>query len=135
MRQIAGIDGKWIIEVGILLGYELGAYVDPDWDLMGTSASEGRVVNNLPIIGHFIFGLSSIYGSIFRKYHRSFITHFPGVSTSLRHLLLFGQGYFEIYRSSRDLAWLIMTFIGVFIGNSVSDAIHWYLDMKYKGSE
>jgi hypothetical protein len=129
--------GNVLIGLGIFVGYEFGRYCTPDWDIMGTTSSEGWMVNELPVIGHFLFGLSSAYGSAFRRWHRSFITHFPFVSTGLRHLLLFWWIWFEIYRSTGHWEWLIFIFIGAYVGNSISDAIHWYLDMfcSYLGKE
>lgn len=129
-------NGEILVGVGIFVGYEIGRYMTPDWDIMGTTSSEGWIVNEIPILGHYIFGVSSMYGSVFRKYHRSFITHFPFVSTSIRYLITFYPIFIEIYRSNLDWAWLIFIFIGMFFGTSLSDAIHWFLDMiKYPKSE
>jgi len=107
---------------GIFIGYEMGRYVGCDADIMGTTSSEGWLVNEIPFFGHFIFGILSIYGSIFRKYHRSFITHFPFVSTFIRHLFLFLWFWIELYRASSNWDWLRFVFLGMFIGNSFSDA-------------
>lgn len=124
--------GEIIIGIGIIIGYELGKYVTPDWDIMGVTSDEGRIVNDIPIVGHFIFGVSSFYGSVFRKYHRSFITHFPFVSTSIRYLLLFWYPFLCIYQAEINLAILVFIFIGMFIGTSLSDAVHWWADVKTK---
>ena len=117
--------------MGIFIGYEFGRYMTPDWDIMGTTSSEGWLVNEIPILGHFVFGLSSTYGSIFRRWHRSAITHFPFVSTLPRYLLVFWWIWLEIYRSNLDWAWLIFIFIGAFFGTSIADAIHYILDCFY----
>lgn len=121
--------GEYIIGVGIFLGFEMGQYCTPDWDIMGTSLDEGKIVNDIPILGHFIFGVSSTYGSIFRKHHRSFLTHFPFISTGIRFLFLFWWIFYQIYISSYDLYWLIFLFIGLFFGNGLSDMIHWWADL------
>ena len=123
---------EWCLGAGIFLGYEIGRWATPDWDLMGTSKDEGRIVNEIPILGHFIFGISSTYGSIFRRHHRSFITHFPFVSTSIRYLFLFWWVWWQIYWSTWDLAWLVFLFVGMYIGTSLSDGIHWLADNYYK---
>jgi hypothetical protein len=123
---------EWYLGAGIFLGYEMGKYITCDWDIMGTSKDEGRIVNEIPILGHFIFGISSTYGSIFRRHHRSFITHFPFVSTSIRYLFLFWWVWWQIYLSTWDLAWLVFLFAGAFIGTSLSDGIHWAADMSGK---
>lgn len=108
----------------------------PDWDIMGTTSSEGWMVNEIPVLGHFLFGLSSTYGSWHRKHHRSIQTHFPVISTLPRYLLVFWYPWLEIYRSNLDWAWLIFIFIGMFIGTSISDGIHFVLDfISYPSSE
>lgn len=128
--------GNYLIAFGLLIGYEMGRYITPDADIMGTTSSEGWMVSELPIVGHFLFGVLSTYGSIMRKRHRSFLTHFPFISTFIRYIFIFWWIWYEIYRSNLDWAWLIFIFIGAFIGNSVSDGIHWFLDtIKYPKSE
>lgn len=124
--------GEVLIGIGIIAGYELGKYVTCDWDIMGVTSDEGRIVNDLPVFGHFIFGVSSFYGSVFRGHHRSFITHFPFISTSIRYILLFWYPFIYIYQSERDLSFLAFIFIGMFIGLSFSDGIHWWADVKTK---
>ena len=128
---LAGWD--WKFSLGYLVGYSLGRYLDPDLDLMGCSSCEGRMVNELPIIGHFLFGSTSAYGSLFRRYHRSFWTHFPGLSTAIR-LLFVGfvpfiiGDYFGInfVGDGWHKFW-----IGLWAGLSQADTIHWYLDKTY----
>lgn len=117
---------------GCLVGYTLHRYCDPDWDLMGSSASEGRLVNELPVLGHLIYGMSSAYGATFRRYHRRWITHFPGVSTAIRlvwvffipFVLLDGFGI-NFIGGGWQMFWL-----GLWFGMSCADSIHWYLDLR-----
>ena len=119
--------------VGNFVGYFCGRWIDPDIDLMGVNAAEGRQVNELPIIGHILFGLSSIYGSMFRKYHRHWITHFPGISTFIRLFIIFilpilalrGYGV-RFTENGWNNFW-----IGVWVGLSQADGIHWFLDKTY----
>jgi len=120
-----------LIGIGIFVGYEIGKYVENDWDIMGVTASEGRLVNDIPAMGHILFGISSAYGSYWRRYHRSFWTHFPFVATGVRYLYLFWWIWLEIYRSDLDWSWLIFIFIGSYLGTSLSDALHWALDKWY----
>jgi hypothetical protein len=129
------VHGEVFIGLGIFVGYELGKYMNPDWDIMGTTSGEGWMVNEIPVAGHFLFGISSIYGSMFRRFHRSFITHFPGVSTFPRYLMTFWWPCLEVYRSPLDWAWLIFLFMGMFMGTAISDGVHWFLDfIKYPSS-
>lgn len=124
----------WMFGLGYFLGYSFHRYCDNDWDLMGTSGSEGRMVNELPIIGHLLFGVSSTYGSIFRKYHRSAITHWPVVSTAIRLFFVFSvpviilHGYGINALSSE----LMNMWVGILTGLSHADAIHLYLDIYPK---
>ena len=79
----------WKLGLGNIVGYSFHRYCDNDLDLMGVNAAEGRQVNEIPILGNFMFGMSSIYGSFFRKYHRSIWTHLPYLSTIIRLFFFF----------------------------------------------
>lgn len=113
----------------MLFGYGLGAFFDPDLDQLTITSAEGRIVNDFKILGYIIVGYTTIYGAIFRRYHRSFITHFPGVSTAIRLVYLFWWLYFAI-----DILYdyEIMVGIGVWIGLSIADLIHFVLDNIWK---
>lgn len=92
------------------------------------------MVNELPILGHVMYGISSTYGSIFRRHHRSFITHFPFVSTLIRLIFVFiipfviGDSYLQINFIGNGWLWF---WVGIWIGLSQADSIHWYLDKTY----
>ena len=123
------VGGFWLFQyradsvefaLGTMLGYLAGSIIDPDLDLMGVTKAEGRMMK-IPILGHVLFGIWSMYGSIFRKHHRSFWTHSYLFSTLIRWALqFFWLGY----------NWPVLwpTLIGVYAGLSVSDALHIYLD-------
>lgn len=129
-------NGELLIGVGMFIGYEIGKYMTPDWDIVGMTKDEGRMMNELPIIGSLLVGISTIYGSHWKRHHRSTLTHFPFLSTGIRYLYVFWWIWFEIYRSQIDWAWLIFIFIGAVLGTSMADSIHWYLDkIKYPKSE
>ena len=108
---------------GVMLGYGLGALIDPDLDIMGTSNAESRMVNKIPVAGHLF------YGSIFRKHHRSFWTHTPIVSTAIRILFFFwwiGIFYWKGWIIYED--WHLVLFLGIFAGLSFADFLHWFAD-------
>jgi len=122
---------NWKFGIGYITGYTLGRWIDPDWDLMGTNNAEGRLVNELPLLGHLLYGLSSAYGSIFRKHHRSWMTHWPVISTLGRLIFIFfipfvvGDGY-GINFIGFGLVWF---WLGLWMGLSQADAIHLYKDI------
>lgn len=119
--------------LGNIAGYSFHRWCDNDWDIMGTNNAEGRMVNELPLIGHFLYGVSSTYGSIFRKYHRSFITHFPFVSTLIRLIFIFTFPLIIFDYCGVNLigdGWH-MFYIGFWVGLSQADGIHWYLDKTH----
>jgi hypothetical protein len=123
----------WKFALGNIVGYSFHRYCDNDLDIMGTNNAEGRQVNELFLIGHFMYGISSTYGSIFRRYHRSFITHFPFVSTLIRLIFFFTPvlilgDYWGInfIGNGWHMFWL-----GFWVGLSQADGIHWFLDKTY----
>ena len=121
------------LSLGNLVGYTCGRWIDPDWDIFGSNNAEGRMVNEIPVLGHFLYGVSSTYGSIFRRKHRSFWTHFPGISTLIR-LVFVGTvpfilgDYFGInfIGNGWHKFW-----IGFWVGLSQADGIHYWLDKTY----
>lgn len=126
----------WKFASGHIVGYSCGRWIDPDWDLVTANNSESRMMNELPILGNFLFGISSTYGSFYKRKHRSFWSHFPVVSTVIRLIFVFtipfiigdsviginflGQGWYRFW-------------IGFLVGLSEADAIHWWLDKTYGG--
>jgi hypothetical protein len=102
-----------------------------DWDLMGTNNAEGRLVNEIPILGHFIYGISSSYGSIFRRHHRSWMTHYPIISTLIRLIFVLwlpfvlGDGY-GINFVGNGWIWF---WLSLWLGLSLADGIHLYKDI------
>lgn len=130
---LAGAFINPLIGAGLFSGYIFHRWADNDLDLMGASSCEGRQVNELPIIGHFLFGISSTYGSMFRRYHRKFITHFPFVSTAIR-LLFFGMPIYFVLKSfdfnlnEVPVYYFVVSF---WIGLSLADTIHYVLDMLF----
>lgn len=119
--------------IGLISGYIFHRYCDPDWDIMSANSAEGRMVNELPIIGHFLFGISSTYGSMFRRHHRSFITHFPFLSTAIRMGFVGLPVFFVLKSFDFDFMqnWFIIIVIFFWIGLSIADAIHYVLDVFY----
>lgn len=121
----------WKLSIGYFIGYSFHRYCDNDWDIFGSNNAEGRMVNELPVLGHFLYGISSTYGSIFRRKHRSFLTHFPVISTLIR-LVFVGAIPFilgDYYGINFIGNGWHMFHIGFWAGLSQADGIHWYLDL------
>lgn len=121
--------GETLIGVGIFFGYEIGRYITNDWDCVTMTEDESNMSNEIPILGHYLFGVSSMYGSIFKRRHRKWETHVPVIATGIRYVFVFWWIFWQIYLSSLDWYWLIFLFIGSFIGTSISDAIHQWADL------
>lgn len=120
----------WRIGLGYLAGYSLGRYVDPDWDLMSANSAEGRIVNEIPILGHFLYGISSSYGSLWRKRHRSVWTHYPILSTGIRLTFILWLPFVlgDAYGINFIGGGWIWFWVSLWLGLSVADAIHLYKD-------
>lgn len=124
--------GNLFVSLGVFLGYGMGRYIDPDLDQMGTTAAEGRMVNEIPILGVFLYGHWATYGAIFRKKHRSFLTHFPLVSTGIRLFYQFYGIFLILSLKNWIFPWILHLFIGIFIGLSFADFLHWKEDKRAK---
>ena len=124
--------GNFLIAVCVPLGYFLGRYLDPDLDQPTVTSSEGRMINELPVFGYLLFGYWSIYGGVLRRKHRSFWTHFPGVSTLCRMVYQFWWIFPIIYINNWFYGWIFQIFLGIWIGLSYADFLHWIEDIRSK---
>lgn len=122
------VPGHVSMSLGILLGYLYGAFIDPDMDIVGMTQAEGRLMRKLGIVGGLLVAYWTFYGYLFRKKHRSIWTHGPVLSTVIRYGYQFWLPWIYIYNSTVDLSWLIFIFIGMFIGTTLSDTIHFAAD-------
>lgn len=124
----------WKFAFGNLVGYSLGRWIDPDWDVLTANNSESRMIKELPILGSFLFGISSTYGSLFYRRHRGFFSHFPVISTLIRLIFVFGIPFVILDEKGFNFignGW-VWFWTGVWIGLSQADGIHWFLDLTYK---
>lgn len=125
-----GIQMNPYVGIGTNIGYFFARYFDPDMDSFGATGAESRMVRELPIIGYLFFAISSVYGAIFRSMHRSFITHFPGVSTIIRlFFMFFWIGILYYFHVITYEVWQGYLFLGVFIGLSYADTLHYLADI------
>lgn len=118
--------------LGYLVGYSLGRWCDPDWDLVTANNGESRLIKELPILGNLMFGIASVYGSFFFRHHRSWISHWPVISTLIRLIFIFiipfvvGDGY-GINFIGNGWVWF---WVGMWAGLSQADGIHLYHDIN-----
>jgi hypothetical protein len=128
--QIGCFAGNDFYTIGTLLGYGFGMFVNPDADQVSITHAEGLMINKIPILGHFLYGYWQIYGSIFRKHHRSFWTHFPIISTIIRFVYQFWAVYAILIFSHISSPWIYQTLAGIFLGMCYSDYLHWLEDKR-----
>lgn len=146
MLIIYGVACPWLFLAipFVPIGYFLGQYLSPDLDLVGINQDEGRAMKDFKIIGALFVAWSTVYGylmrfiGIGRKGHRNFFSHFPIVSTALRMLWFFGVPLFLIWWFL-PVPTLVANFVvgiptlGVFLGLSPSDFLHWFADLTEGG--
>jgi hypothetical protein len=122
---------KWAtfyIALGILLGYGLGYFIDPDLDLLGVTSAEGRMLK-IPVLGYLLVPYWSFYGAVFRRHHRSFWTHSYVMSTIIR----FAYQFWWLVLFSTLPMWFAWILSGTFFGLCISDGIHIWADNKFGG--
>jgi len=112
-----------------MVGYVIGNYVTPDNDQITVTRSEGDLLRHFGLIGAIFVAYWFPYAYMARWVggHRSFLTHFPVISTLVRlvYLLIPLMIYErEWFRNENFLLGLL----GVWIGLSLSDFLHWILD-------
>lgn len=143
-----------------LFWYWCGRWCDPDLDLIGISAAEGRLLRELDLLGVFILPLTTFYaagiGYVIRKFripgaiggsHRTWLTHSLIPGTLLRCVFIciclgsvinwadFIFGYLRngaLHFHPYDLA---AFGLAQFMGLGIADAIHIWLDSHYQGGE
>ena len=126
--------GAWlVVAFTIPLGYLLGYLVDPDLDLMTNTEAKKRWKKT--IILYPIALWWTLYALVAKRFlggHRSFWTHFPVVSTSLRFLWLLLPFIIVGYiAGTTPLTGLYMAMlIGVLLGLSVADTVHFVADLR-----
>lgn len=118
-----------IAGISHLAGYSFHRYCDNDWDILGTNKAESRAIHELKIIGYLLYGISSVYGAIFMRHHRSFQTHFPLFSTLIRLIFIFWWLPVLWYINKWPIYQWELTFTFFFVlGLSQADMIHFFAD-------
>jgi uncharacterized metal-binding protein len=119
--------------LGNLIGYFCHRWIDNDWDVYGINEAESRAVNELWILGYMIYGVSSSYGAMFRRKHRSFLSHFPIISTLIRLIFLFWWLPILYWNGAIEYSfWHIQFYTGFLLGLSHADTYHYFADNIWK---
>ncbi len=122
-----------VVGIGYFLGYSFHRWMDNDMDLMNAGSADGRMVNEIPILGYFLFGISSIYGAIFRRKHRSLLTHLPVLSSFIRMLFFYWWilllYYFKVIQFQY---WHFELFYSYLWSISIADGIHYFADLVWQ---
>lgn len=126
-----------ITGLGFIIGYLiLGRYLDPDLDQVSILSAEGRMMRELGIFGALLAGYFVPYAYMMRWAggHRSFLTHFPFVSTFIRLLYLLLPGFIIlIILGITDLpSYFWNGLLGIWLGLSYADTMHWTQDLWKK---
>lgn len=90
MLYLGVVRGEWLVAVAVIPGYYLGSMIDPDMDLARKNTSAKSMWRRSVLI-RWITPWWTLYGHIARLFlggHRSFLTHFPIISTLIRFLWL-----------------------------------------------
>lgn len=125
----------WFILLGVffIMGYSLGYYLDPDFDQEMTTSGKWRMMRTFKILGAFISGWFIPYGYLFK--HRSFLSHFPGISTGIRlmWLAVFPLFIFLAYTLIQlGLGMILFPLsFGIWLGLSLADTIHALADWEF----
>lgn len=109
-----------------LVGYILGDIIEPDLDQIGITASEGRVIRILGLPGVFWAAYWLPYAWIMP--HRSFFSHFPGISTITRMIYIFTIPLLALWYYNLLQPWMVGVLFWLWVGLTLSDIIHWCLD-------
>ena len=119
----------WSLGLGILSGYLLGRWIEPDLDMVQTTTSEYRAMRELKLFGVLLVCYWLPYGFIVP--HRHFLSHSPIISTIIRFVYQFWRLW--IFLDKYGYMWnsaMLFGFLGLFIGLCLSDLIHIFLDYR-----
>lgn len=122
--------------IGNIIGYFCHRWIDNDWDIYSINESESRAVNELWLLGYIIYGVSSSYGAMFRRKHRSFLSHFPIISTFIRLIFLFWWLPILYWNGSIIFhGWQLEFYTGILLGLSQADTYHFFADNIWQEKE
>lgn len=119
-----------LLSITFLVGYMLGVVIEPDLDQTGITTSEWRALRGGKVIGGLLVIWFLPYSLIFP--HRSFLSHFPFVSTLIRLLWISWPLLALIWWNDWFSWWMAEAFVGLLSGLCLSDTIHFLADQMMK---
>jgi hypothetical protein len=122
-------------QIGIFVpfGYALGFFIDGDLDQIGISRADGKMIRS--VIGIPLMAWFTFYAVLMKPFggHRSLWSHTPFISTAIRIAwIILPVGGFCAYFT--PFPWYEWTrpVIGLWLGLSLADCVHYYMDYYYK---
>ena len=109
-----------------ITGYVMGYFIDPDLDQVSVTSAEGRLLRTFGCFGAVMVGYWFPYGHLMK--HRSFWSHFPGISTAMRIAYGFWWIVPILYHYSLINNNLLLIVLWIWVGLSLADTIHYILD-------
>jgi hypothetical protein len=127
------VSGRLETSIGILIGYWLHRWIDPDLDQIAITSAEGRMMREIPVLGSLLVGWTTLYAWVMKLFggHRSPITHFPVIGTLVRMVWLFAPVSVLIYYfMPLYFGNFIISLLWVGLGLGVGDLLHFIEDYK-----
>jgi uncharacterized metal-binding protein len=131
----------YALATGLVVGYALGRYVDPDLDQIGITNAEARTMQDFKILGAVVVAIWLPYAYVMRfvgigrRGHRNFFSHFPGVGTAIRLAYMLALPALVIWYYGLPVGGFVwIALAGVLIGLTWADALHWFADITEKKS-
>lgn len=123
--------GSWISGAGVIAGYMLGRWIDPDLDQMGITSAEWRSVRECGFVGVLITMYFMPYAYVIP--HRSFFSHAPVVGTVIRvAYMAIPFVILAIVFKWTPSDHMIIFGISTFVGLAISDLVHITADALIK---
>lgn len=120
-----------IASLFVNFGFLFGKICENDLDLVSISGSEGMAMRKFGILGMIWVMFWFPYGFVMSNTlgHRNLFSHFPGISTVIRMIYLL---WFPVILYCQYFVvdiYLILPLLSSFIGLTISDTIHYFLDI------
>ena len=123
---VAAMAQKWYYAPLTLVGYGLGAIIDPDLDMIQLTQAERRIIKKFGWFGYLWIAYWIPYAGfckLYAKGHRGWLSHSYVLSTIVR-LAYVGWPWVYFGIKYLGLPMVLNLCIPIFLGLTYSDAIH-----------